>query len=317
MWFDVVALSVLGLFAVFGALRGALASGSGLVSLVVAYLAAASAAHFAGGPLADRFGLPQLIAIPLAGTAVFFGTYLLLGGISSLLQRWERRRRGDEPRTALDRGIGGTFGALRGGMIVLLFAVLVNWIDAARDVGSVQGLESLPQTEASAVVDLSETVVEGVLGSMLAEEQGGAIAARFLARPGVSLQGVTRLLEDERLRAVQDDPLFWRYVEAGAVDNALHRRSFHEVASDPELRGRLADLGVVSDPARDDPGVFRSEMREALAVVGPRIRRLREAPDLQRLARDPEIIGLVERGDTLALVRHPEIRRLVARLSER
>lgn len=317
MWFDLIAVSVLGLFVVLGALRGGLASGAGLFSLVAAYLAAAGAAHYAGAPLAERFALPELIAIPLAGTAVFFGTYLLLGGIASLLQRWERRRRGDEPRSGLDRAVGGLFGAARGGMIVLLFAVLVNWIDAARDLGSVEGLEALPETEASSVVQLSETMVEGVLGSMLAEEDGGAVAARFLARPGTSLQSVTRLLEDPRLRAVQEDPLFWRYAEAGAVDNAMNRASVHAIVHDPALRGQLADLGVVSEAAREDAQVFRGEVREALAVAGPRLRRIREDPELQRLAEDPEILGLLERGDTLGLVRHPEIRQLVGRLSER
>ena len=95
-----------------------------------------------------------------------------------------------------------------------------------------------------------------------------------------------------------------------------NRSSFYRIAHDPGLRAHLADLGLVSAAAAGDSKRFRDEVREVLDEVGPRIKGLRNDPELQRLARDPEIHGLLESGDTLGLLTHPDIQALASRLSE-
>jgi hypothetical protein len=81
------------------------------------------------------------------------------------------------------------------------------------------------------------------------------------------------------------------------------------------MRARFAELGLVSEPARQSPDVFRVSMAAVLEEVAPKVHRLQHDPELNALAQDPEIVALVEAGDMLALAGHPSIRRLVERVS--
>ncbi len=110
---------------------------------------------------------------------------------------------------------------------------------------------------------------------------------------------------------------YWQYVGTGAVDQALNRGSFLRVANDEELRSVLAELGVVSEQARDDPREFRSAIREVLGQVGPALRDLQDDPELHALFTDEQIQRAAQEGDTVALMSHPGFRRLVRRVVDR
>ena len=73
--------------------------------------------------------------------------------------------------------------------------------------------------------------------------------------------------------------------------------------------------GLVPQAAADDVRQFRDEMANVLREVGPRIRHLKNDPELQALAEDPEVIGILQSGDTLALLQHPGFRKLVDRVT--
>jgi hypothetical protein len=51
--------------------------------------------------------------------------------------------------------------------------------------------------------------------------------------------------------------------------------------------------------------------------VGPRIRGLRDDPELQKLIADPEVASLIQSGDTLALLGHPGFRDFVSHVASR
>ena len=310
MWLDAIALLLLGVFVGMGALRGALASFLGLASLGLAYAAALVAAPRLGPPVAETFGLPEPLGMPLAGTAAFLVTYLLAGIASAVLRRLERRGH-DVWRSPRDRFLGGVFGAVRGGLVVLLLAWLALWVDALRVTGTV---ESLPSIEGSSAAALTESVIEAGVEAAL-EDSGPAarLVASAAARPGRTLGEFQSLLEDSRIGDLQRDRMFWTYVENGAVDAAMNRSSMLAMSRDPALRQRLADLGLVDAAAADDPRAFRAEMRAVLEEVGPRIRRLREDPELQRMLEDPEVASMLQQGDTLGLMTHRGFRQLVAR----
>lgn len=91
----------------------------------------------------------------------------------------------------------------------------------------------------------------------------------------------------------------------------MNRQVIRSIVDDKELRGRFADLGLVPEEARADSGAFRDTMADVLARVGPSVKRLQEDPALEELARDPEIVALIENGDTFALLRQPRIQKLV------
>ena len=84
---------------------------------------------------------------------------------------------------------------------------------------------------------------------------------------------------------------------------------------DDELRGRLADLGVVSEGAARDPARFRDDLIAVLREVGPRVRGLRDDPAVQELVQDPEVVAMVHAGDTMGLLAHPGFRSLVERVA--
>jgi len=321
MLIDLVLGSVFALFVLMGALRGALAAGMGVVTLVVAYVVGAYAASHFGAVLAGDLGIPGLLGAPVAGSIGFLVAYLLCGVAGAFLKAWERGRRDeDEPRAALDRLAGGLFGGLRGALVVLLLAWLGIWIDAARDLGVSAAFARMPQTESSRVAGLTQTVVERAVTSALASsgEAGGAgarMGGRMAAQPSETLQSLQSLLEDKRIQALQEDHFFWTLVESGASERALNRQAFYMISHDQQMRERLAVLGLISEEAARDVGVFRSDALLVLEEVGPRVKGLADDPEIQRLAENPEIVAMLESGNTFGLIGHPDIQRLVARVS--
>lgn len=311
MWLDAIALILMLGFSLFGARKGAVAAGMGLLCLAVAYTAAISFAGDLGTPLAGALGAPELLAIPLGGTAAFAGAFACMSVVSWVVRRQTALPEGYR-RSIRDRFVGGVLGTLRGGCVVLLLSYLALWVDALR----VTGAEPmLPAVEGSTAAVLTEQVVEAGVEVALGEGAGGRVAARIASRPGATLGELQALLEDPRVVALQQDRLFWAHVEGGSVDSALNQSSFWNLSQDAELRGRMAEVGLVDSDAAADAASFRAAAREVLSEVGPRIRGLSSDPELQELLEDPEVVAMVESGDTIGLVAYPGFRSLVARVA--
>ncbi len=312
MWLDAIALLIFGVFAGIGAWRGALRSGLGLLTLGAAYGAAVLAGPRLGPELAQRLQTSELLGLALAGMGAFLVGLLGMGLLSKLLTRLDRVQ--PDERSARDRFLGGAFGAVRGGLIVLLLSWLALWIDALQATGTVEGAPSVAGSRAAALT--TELVEAGVGAAMSDAGPSGRLVARMAARPGATLTDMQALLESPQLGALQRDPVFWTYVESGAVDAALNRGSFQGILRDAELRRRLGQLGMVDDRAAEDPRAFRSAAADVLREVGPRIRRVKTDPEFQELLADPEVLAAVQGGNTLALVTHPRLRRIVSRALE-
>ncbi len=313
MWLDLVSLGILGLFALVGALRGALASALALASLAAGYGAAIAFGPALAPTLSDDFGIPEILALPVAGSAAFLVTYLSVGIGASLLRRLARLRA--RPRGGLDRLGGALLGAARGSLLVLLVSWLALWVDVLRANGT---LPFLPELRDSKAAEATGYLVEEGLESALAETgAAGRFVARMAARPSEALEGLQGLLDHPGVAALRGDGLFWSYVEHGNVEAALNRGSFVQILRDADLRERLADLGLVEDAAALDAGAFREEAAAVLREVGPRLRGLREDPQLRALVEDPEVVSMLESGDTVALLSHEGFRSLVDRVTSR
>jgi hypothetical protein len=124
-----------------------------------------------------------------------------------------------------------------------------------------------------------------------------------------------QVLENPRFEALREDAAFWSYVEAGALDTAMGRVSFRDLAQDAELRGELAALGLITPEAAADEQAFTAATADVLREVGPRLRALREDPALQELMEDPEVGDLLRSGNYLGLLSHPGFRQLVSRVA--
>jgi uncharacterized membrane protein required for colicin V production len=310
MWLNVVALILLGVFIGMGILRGALASFVGLAAFVGGYAAAIAAAPTLAGWLPLSPETPGIVGVALAGCLVFAVTYAAILIAGTLVRRAQRERAGDG-HSLRDRFLGGLFGALRGAFVVVLVSWLVLWLDALPTTGAPP---LVPTVEGSLAARATSAVVEASVGAALAGNgSAGAFVARLAARPASGIEQLQALLANPRFEALREDAAFWSYVEAGAVDTALGRVSFRDLAHDAQLRGELAALGLVPPQAGDDPAAFEVAAAEALREVGPRLRGLREDPALQELMQDPAVAEMVGSGDHLGLLAHPGFRQLVAR----
>jgi hypothetical protein len=292
-------------------MRGALASGLSLATLLACYAGALLAGPSLGTPLGRALGIPPLLAGVAAATAAFLGILVALAIVGSLLRRREKQRRERRPRPAWDRLGGASFGAARGALIVVLLGWLAHWLDAAVQL---QQPARPAVTADSKVGALARQVVESGAERALGRSKPGAkLAARVLARPAETLTELRSVLEHPAVGALATDQIFWEMVQFDAVERALHRPSFTGVANDANLRSRLAAVGVVEEADARNPAAFRRATQQVLEDLGPRLRRLRQNPELQRLANDPEVVSLLERGDVLALLQHPGFQQVVSR----
>jgi uncharacterized membrane protein required for colicin V production len=306
MILDLVALGLLAVFAWRGAVRGALASGLSLLSFVLGNVAAWYVATRYADASADALRMPVLLAAPIAGTLAFFAVALALGAISWIA----RRRAADRPPSPASRVGGAVFGLLRGSVVVLLIGLLAVWVDALQR--SLPGADAAAPADASPLRAATETAVHAGVELALGDGPGTDVAANALARPAESIGRFRALAANPDVAALADDHALWSYVEAGAYDAALAQPSFLRLQSDADVRHDLASLGVVDRGAAGDPQLFALEVRAALREVGPRLRAIREDPDLARLASDPAIADLLRRHDVVGLLAHPGFQKVLA-----
>ncbi len=314
---DWIGLAILGLFVLMGARRGALASALRIACPLLAYVAAFFGASLAGPLMTRWFDLPRLLGLALAGTIFFVLGLIGAGAAVWLIHRRLGDRLASWPRSGPDRIGGGLVGAAHGAVILLLLGVLVSFLDALRVSGAAEWLHSMPETESSRLIAVSQAAVEKCIPVALGESGlSTRVATEFLAHPADTVERVQKVLRHPRVDSLLKDRLFWTYVEHNATGKAINQISFLSISYDESLRTDMAELGLVSDGAKSDPREFRNSAKEVLEEVGPRIRELKNDPAFQKLARDPEIRQALAAGDTLQLFRHPEFRSLVSRALE-
>jgi uncharacterized membrane protein required for colicin V production len=311
MWLNVLAGGVLAACAALGAWRGALATGLGIASLLLAYAAAVFVGPALAPSVGEWLGVGAWIAIPVASSFVFFAACAVLGLVSRLLRRLGNpQNSGRSPR---DRLLGGSFGAVRGLLIAMMLVYLAMWVDALRATGTAT---PMPEIGESAAADFTGEVVKSAIESTLDEsEPTTRVAARFAASPAVSAVELQGVIEDPSFVRLRGDAQFWSAVENGNLDAAFRRDSFRNLENQAPVRQKLANLGLVPDEAALDSEAFRLAVAEVLGEVGPRLRGLRSDPGLRDLLEDPEVVAMIENGDTLRLLAHPGFRELLDRVT--
>ncbi len=309
MLLDLLAIALLVGFTVLGSHRGAFRSGIGLVSWVGGYAAAA----FLTAPLAPFVasvtGLPFLLALCVASVAIL-GSSLALGLV--LIKVIEAKWRSDLLRTGRDRFAGAIFGALQGGLVVILVGWLGQWLTAASAAGV-----PIPGGHASTSVTQrwsSHVIEAGIYAAIDESDPAMRFAANLAVRPGESLPKLQGILENPRIQALMRDNAFWSPISAGRMDEALNEPGFLGIAFDETLRTQIADVGMVRPEAAQDPLRFREDAKAAIETIGPWLGTIANSPEIEILKRDPEVQRAIANGDTITLLTNPEIRALMERV---
>jgi uncharacterized membrane protein required for colicin V production len=310
MLFDLVALAILVIFIALGAVRGTLAGFLRVATLTSAYAAGIFGAKHLGILVAVFTGSSRLFAGAIAGTACFAFAYLMGSILTVLAVRWERSRRDDTPRGGLDRTGGAILGGLQAVLALLLLGVLGSFLDAANKAGMAHGSDA---ADGSYLVGSAQRVVSAGMGAAMGDSPGGRLAVRLAADPGTAMSTTQKVLAHPRVVALFQDELFWQYLSTNETDLALGRSTFFAISHDDALRGQLADVGAVDEDARTDPEAFKAQVGVTFREIAPRLRALRDDPALAEFAAKPEIQDAIERGDTMALLTHPDFRRLIDR----
>ena len=306
MWIDALAVLLLAIFAWRGARRGALVSGLSLAGFALGYAAAIFAGSHAGGIAAEICGVSPLLGGPIAGTLAFLFVSFAFGVVAFVL-----RRRSDDVPSASSRVGGACFGALRGSLLVVLIGVLAVWIDALPQLAT-QGASDPPVVDTPLRTVARAAVAMGV-GAALGDTPGADLVAHTLSQPAEAIEQLRALAATPEIAALAGDREFWAYVEAGAMQAAVAQPSFQRLQWNAKLRGQLAAVGFVDEISAGDPAIFALEMRGALEKVGPRLRQLREDPELARLANDPAVSDLVQRRDVVGLLANPQFQGVLTR----
>jgi hypothetical protein len=123
-------------------------------------------------------------------------------------------------------------------------------------------------------------------------------------------------MEHPVIAELRNDKMFWTYVEHGSIDAAMHRRAVLALTYDRDMRVTLHEFGLIDEAAVEDAEVMRTQTREMLAELGPRIHGIKTDPKVQELMRDPEVLEAVQAGNHLALITHPGFQEVVARVME-
>ncbi len=311
MLLDVLVIAILGWFSWIGVRRGGLAAGLGILTLAVAYGAAFVTAPPLAAPVAGALGLPDLLGIPVAGTLAFAVAFAGMAIASKFLCR--RADGDDEGRSLRDRFLGGAFGAIRGAFVVALLCYLALWVEALRLSGTAPGVPKLGNSAAAALT--SEVVEAGIESALDDSGRAGTVVARLASNPGAAVVDLQSVVSNPYVLAIQQDRHFWANVEAGKIGAALNTPSFVRLSEDEELRYQMASVGLIDPQSAEEADRFRAALGDVLREVAPRVRALRNDPELRRLLDDPEVVAMVENGDTLGLMNHPRFRRLVSRVA--
>ncbi len=321
-----IAALIFGICVLAGVHRGAFATGFGLAKLFVVNGAGLLGGLYGGPLVAALYPVPPLAAGPIAGLVAFVLAAIVMAVLRRVLAPAppEADEDGVRPgRSIGDRALGGLLGAAQGGLFVLLIGWGAGFVLAAGHAlggGSTASLPARTTTAGPAAVHPLVTTSQDAVEALLAhgaesERDPSRIAARWLARPGESLEAMAATLANPRFIALQEDSDFWRALEAGDAGSAARRPALLALAADEPLRHQLARMGVVADEDAQDVVRFERALRGALDAIAPRIRGLAEDPELQRLLEDPEVRSALERGRAWSLLMHPGVRNLASRLA--
>lgn len=310
---DLVSASIIVGYVLVGSVRGALVAGLSLAGFVLSYVAAIIAPSVLAGPLASATGLSAFSAGILSSLAALIVVSLCF----SIPRRVIVRRR--RAMGAVNKGNGGgkggpssssrLIGGLIGGVSAIVVTACVGWCYDMATTGPV-GM-SLPPVATSVTTHVAGPVVEGglYLGLSQGVERRGVAAmfAALLSHPSRTAEGVRLLASLQGVPELASDQTFVSLLLAGDESGLAQHVPLLALKSDPGTTDVIKWMGLA--PKGID--AFLSD----LAWLGGRVGRVVNDAGAQTAFKDLADSGLLQSGNTTALMTDPRFAQILSALA--
>lgn len=242
MTFDLIALVVVGLFALWGAFSGFARQVAQLLAGVAAVVAAAPAGRALGEPFARGLKASLSVGVIVATVVAFVVVYLVLRAVVTAVIR--RALSGKDPQNrGADRALGFALGGAKAAALIFIGVCGVIFVENNLVFGG-HKYSFAPKDSHVAALARAHNLFEWVQFSRAKD----LLAAARLARDP---QAASKLKDDPDFAALMKDPRFkqlaqgdaWKKaLETGDVRALMHSNPLVELIYDPQVARHLEAL---------------------------------------------------------------------------
>lgn len=242
MTFDLVALVVVGLFALWGAFSGFARQVAQFIAGVAAVIAAAPSGRFLGEPFAQGLKTSLSVGVIVATVVAFVVVYLVLRAVVTAVLRRVLAGRDPENRGA-DRALGFGLGGAKAGALIFVAVCGVIFVENNLVLAG-RKYAWAPKDSKVAALAREYNVFEAV---QFSRAKDLVVAAKLARDP----QAAAKLKDDPDYAALMKDPRFrqvvqgdvWRKaLETGDVRALMQSNPLVELIHDPKAGRHLERL---------------------------------------------------------------------------
>lgn len=312
-WAFLIVPAVLSAF--WGWQKGAMRVASRLSVLVLAYALAWQETPALVHLLAEKQWLSGMYIWPVAGGALFMGGSLVfsLAAVGLIYLAPDEWKEGG-------KGAGALLGALLGGVIGLF---LVWTVGVAQD-----AIHKREQTKGSAATtsqpapvasrsasdqflhDFAANTVAGTVTTIMGDSPATALTSEVLRAPLSVGEGFKHLAEQPDLRLLIQDPQSYAVLMRGTPAEIMRLPHFRAVVADAELMRFLESTGL----SGDTPVEQEQDLANKLSTYARNFEYIRQTPEYQALAADPDFQSQLKSGQWLQLLGNDRVRELAEML---
>ncbi len=305
---DLSIVIFISLYGYLGWRKGIALAALSIIGLVAAYTAAYFFYEPVGKGLGDALELQPLIALPLGGSAVFFGV-LLLAGVGRLILKRQRRRRlvGSPPRY-WDNAGGMLLGAGYGAAMASLFVWALSLLEIALPAASFGVKDS---RAGRLVAPLSQRLTYWVIKETSGNEAVATTVAQLSQAPPRKIQSAVQIVQDRRVQRLFEDPALVRSLAKNDVKKLKRNRALRALFRDPEFLKKVKQSGLLPEASAEmSPEELKGLLTKKMVPLARVVVGMARDPEFQRLLRDKDLMRKLEQRDLLALLNDPRFNRL-------
>lgn len=279
---DVLALGLVGGFALRGFQRGALVSLLSLGGVVFAYAGALLLSEPVAEVITGLTGWPKLYSQMAGGAIVFMVVSSTLKVAVNMMLK--RRKRAKGKGEAVNLGPVSRFGGAGMGFAAgLIIMSLMHWgIALAR---GMERFNEWPDVGAGVSGEIAGAIVEGGARAVMDEN-----SARLVSHPDDTARLLRELLALESVRELMGDAAFREFLLAGDAEGVAGNESYRALFEDPEAVDRLVRLGAVEANVADAD----TELAGTMAETGGRLGGILENPDVEETVAELREEGMLK-----------------------